>query len=77
MKAARLPQVPLVQHYWAGETFRCLGAGVRVKKIAIINVKARGIGHDDGCHTAACDESSVSHMKIVCRTLASTRVWRW
>ncbi|MEW5299486.1 MAG: hypothetical protein WDW36_002500 [Sanguina aurantia] len=32
-------EFPLAQKFWEGETFRCLGAGTRSKKILFLNVK--------------------------------------
>ena len=30
---------PLVNKFWQGESYRCMGAGVRTKKVAFVNVK--------------------------------------
>ncbi len=34
-------EFPAVTHFWEGEAFRSLGAGVRQKKIAFVGVKVR------------------------------------
>ena len=30
---------PQVTKFWQGEAYRCMGAGVRTKKVAFVNVK--------------------------------------
>ena len=32
---------PQVTKFWQGETYRCVGAGVRTKKVAFVGVKVR------------------------------------
>ena len=32
-------EFPLVTKFWQGESYRCMGAGVRTKKVAFVNVK--------------------------------------
>lgn len=37
-------EYPMVQQFWWGEKFRCLGAGARAKKVVLFNVNVYSVG---------------------------------
>ena len=48
---------PQVTKFWQGETYRCVGAGVRTKKVAFVGVKVRICSVKGEAHLLVCYKS--------------------